>query len=251
MPGKIVSGLAISNSGTAPTCKPWRRYSDLLVKILVCEDEFEVASFVRDALVSMGYSVDVADNGQLGLALLSARDYDAAILDIMLPKLNGLEVLKFARAHGVKTPILLLSAKFLVDDRIEGLDAGANDYLVKPFALGELLARVRVLTRQALDGGSTLSCLGLNLDPTTRRVTFAGRVVFLSPTEFSLLHLLMKNEGRVVSRAAILDHVWDDQGFRGSNVVEVYINYLRSKLDPQLIRTVRGRGYIFGEPEEA
>lgn len=216
------------------------------MNILVCEDEPEVASFIRDALVADGYCVDAVSTGVDALERLSGSSYDTAILDLMLPDVDGLNVLREARARGVRTPILILSARFRVQERIEGLDAGANDYLGKPFALGELLARVRVLLRPASDSLSTLDCCDVRLDPRSRRVTHRGRAVFLSSTEFALLHFLMQNPGRIVSRSQILSHVWDDEGFRGSNVVDVYINYLRNKLEPHLIETVRGSGYVLG-----
>ena len=216
------------------------------MKILVCEDEPEVAAFIQDALNEVGYDVELVGSGIDALDRLSTSSYDAAILDLMLPGLDGLSVLRQVRAEGIRTPILILSAKFKVDERIEGLDAGANDYLVKPFALGELLARVRVLLRQASESVAPIDCCGVHLDPTSRRVTYRDRVVFLSSTEFALLHYLMENHGRIVTRSQILSHVWDDEGFRGSNVVDVYVNYLRNKLDPQLIETVRGAGYVMG-----
>lgn len=196
--------------------------------------------------MEVGYAVETVGTGMEALDRLSVSSYDAVILDLMLPLLDGLSVLREARARGIRTPVLILSAKFKVDERIEGLDAGANDYLVKPFALAELLARVRVLLRQASESFATIECCGVQLDPKSRRVTYRGRVVFLSSTEFALLHYLMENRGRVVTRSQILSHVWDDEGFRGSNVVDVYVNYLRNKLDPNFIETVRGAGYVMG-----
>lgn len=196
--------------------------------------------------MEVGYTVETAGTGIEALNRLFASSYDAVVLDLMLPQLDGLSVLREARAKGIRTPVLILTAKFKVDERIEGLDAGANDYLVKPFALGELLARIRVLLRQASESLATIDCCGVQLDPKSRRVTYRDRVIFLSSTEFSLLHYLMENQGRIVTRSQILSHVWDDQGFRGSNVVDVYVNYLRSKLEPHLIETVRGSGYVMG-----
>lgn len=220
------------------------------MKILICEDEPQVASFIRDALGEVGYVVEVVETGTDALDRLAVTTYDAVILDIMLPLLDGLSVLREARSRGIRTPILILSAKFKVDERIEGLDAGANDYLVKPFALGELLARVRVLLRQNSESVAAIECCGVQLDPRSRRVNYQEKLVFLSSTEFSLLHYLMENHGRVLTRTQILVHVWDDKGFRGSNVVDVYVNYLRNKLAPQLIETVRGKGYIFGRQSD-
>jgi DNA-binding response OmpR family regulator len=221
------------------------------VKILVCEDEPEVASFLKDALGEVGYLVDVSAHGQEALSALLAEDYDAAVLDVMLPGIDGMEVVRRARARHVTTPILLLTARFRVDDRIEGLDAGADDYMVKPFALGELLARVRALLRRPVAEVPVLKAGKLELDPATRRVTYKGSLVFLSATEFSLLQYLLRNRGRVLSKSQILDHVWDDQGYRSANTVEVYVNYLRSKISPRLIKTVRGVGYVIGEEDEA
>lgn len=219
------------------------------MRILVCEDEPEVASFLRDALSEVGYAVEVTGNGEQALALLSSASYDAAVLDVMVPGLEGTEVVRRLRARHVRTPVLLLTARFKVDDRIDGLDAGADDYLVKPFALGELLARVRALLRRPGSDMPVLRVGDVELDPASRRVTSRGRLAFLSATEFSLLHYLMRNRDRVLTKSQILDHVWDDKGFRSPNTVEVYINYLRTKLDPGIIRTVRGVGYVLEEPD--
>lgn len=217
------------------------------MKVLVCEDEHEVASFVADALRQVGYEVETTARGDEALRLLGATIYDAVILDRMLPGIEGLQVLREARSRGVRAPVLLLTAKFRVEDRIEGLDAGADDYLVKPFVLGELLARVRALIRRSF---APLCLAGVEIDSNARRVTYRGSVVFLSSTEFSLLYYLMQNAGRVVGRSQILQHVWDDHGFRGSNVVDVYVNYLRAKLSPELIQTVRGEGYMIADTHE-
>lgn len=209
-----------------------------------------MASFVADALRQVGYEVETTARGDDALHLMCGKTYDAVILDRMLPGIEGLQVLSEARSRGIRTPVLFLTAKFRVEDRIEGLDAGADDYLVKPFALGELLARVRTLLRRSSESLAPLRRGGVEIDPSNRRATYRGRVVFLSSTEFSLLNHLMLNAGRVVSRSQILQHVWDDHGFRGSNVVDVYVNYLRTKLSPELIQTVRGEGYMLADTDE-
>ncbi len=219
------------------------------MRLLVCEDEPEVAAFLRDALEEVGYSVDTVANGTEALNSALTNAYDAAILDVMVPGMDGMEVVRQLRERNVNTPTLLLTARHRIDDRIAGLDAGADDYLVKPFALGELLARVRTLLRRQVAETPVLKVGCLELDPASRRVTRNGQMIYLSATEFSLLHYLMRHDGRILSKAQILEHVWDDPGFRSPNTVEVYVNYLRAKLDTgdashSLIRTVRGAGYL-------
>lgn len=171
-------------------------------------------------------------------------DYSVAILDIMLPDMDGFQVLATARGSGVLTPILILTARHAVDDKVRGLDSGADDYLPKPFQLAELLARVRVLLRRKPTEGYILRVGDIMLDPATRKVTRDGQRIELSAKEFALLEYFMRNPGRVLSKTMILDRVWEDQFDRESNVVEVYINYLRRKIGPGLIHTKRGAGYV-------
>jgi heavy metal response regulator len=213
------------------------------------EDEKKVAEFVRKGLQEEGYVVDAAHNGEEGLGLATERAYDLIILDIYLPKLDGLEVLRRLRNGRVKTPVLLLTVRATIEDKVLGLDSGADDYLTKPFAFQELLARVRALLRRRVDAEATvIHVADLVLDPVRRLVTRAGHAIELTLKEFSLLEYLMRNRDRVVTRTMILEHVWNYDFDSGTNVVDVYVNYLRKKVDadrePKLIHTVRGVGYV-------
>lgn len=224
------------------------------MRILVVEDEVGVAGFLEQGLRETGYTVDLARNGRDGLEYALAYEYDAILLDIMLPKMNGLDLLKEIRAKRVKSPVLLLTARDGVDDRVRGLDVGADDYLVKPFAFPELLARIRALLRRPpLQTGGTLQMADLVMDLPKREVRRAGKLIDLSPREFALLELLLRHPNQVLSRTQILEHVWDFDFYTDTNVVDVYIGYLRRKLDrefdPPLIHTVRGVGFrLSGEP---
>jgi two-component system copper resistance phosphate regulon response regulator CusR len=208
----------------------------------------KVASFLRQALEEEGYAVDTTGDGETGIQYTHATTYDLLILDWMLPKMSGINVCRALRKENCRIPILLLTARDAVADRISGLDTGADDYLTKPFSLGELFARVRALLRR---GGPTLPTVltvgDLTLDPATRRVERAGREILLSAKEYSLLEYLIRNAGRTVTRTLIAEHVWDFNFDSGTNVVDVYINYLRNKIDrghPRpLIHTARGVGY--------
>jgi len=221
------------------------------MRILVVEDEAKVASFLRQALEEEGYQVEVAAEGEEGLRRGLAADYDLVILDWLLPGRNGLEVCRGLRQAQRPGPILMLTARDSVDDRIAGLDNGADDYLTKPFALGELLARVRALLRRsaAAQSGATapLTAGDLTLDPTTRRVERAGREIPLSAKEYALLEYLLRHAGQTVTRTMITEHVWGFAFDSGTNVVDVYISFLRNKIDrgraTHLIQTVRGAGY--------
>ncbi|HYT26856.1 MAG TPA: response regulator transcription factor [Actinomycetota bacterium] len=226
------------------------------MRILVVEDEEKMARAVRRGLEQEGYAVDVAADGEEGLFQGTEHAYDAIVLDVMLPGLNGLEVCERLRAAGRWAPVLMLTARDAVPDRIGGLDAGADDYLVKPFAFGELLARLRALVRRCPRERPVVLTVGdLQLDPAAHTVTRAGQPVDLSAREFALLEYLMRNAGEVVTRTRILDHVWDYDYDGFSNVIDVYIGYLRRKLDgdgrPQRIRTVRGVGYLLVPQEPA
>lgn len=217
------------------------------MRVLVVEDDAAIARVLRDALQEAGYAPHVEENGERALALASREPFDLLLLDVMLPSLNGLEVCRRLRAQGVDSPILILTARDTLDDKIDGLDAGADDYLVKPFHIAELLARARALVRRGT-GSSTLLKVGdLALDPLSRKATRGGKNIPLSATEYSLLEYLMRHPDRVLTRAVLLDHVWQ-YDFQGQdNVLEVYISALRRKIDKgnpsPLIHTVRGAGY--------
>jgi two-component system, OmpR family, response regulator len=218
------------------------------VRVLVVEDEVKMARAIRRGLEQEGYAVDTAADGTEGWFQASENPYDAIVLDVMLPGLDGFEVCRRLRAAGRWAPVLMLTARDAVPDRIDGLDAGADDYLVKPFAFGELLARLRALLRRgAGERPVVLSCGDVVLDPARHTVTRAGQPVELSAREFALLEFLMRHPGEVVSRTAILEHVWDYDYDGMSNVIDVYVGYLRRKLEQPfgrpLIRTVRGVGY--------
>jgi heavy metal response regulator len=222
--------------------------------ILIVEDEKKVASFVQRGLEAEHYSVDVAYDGEEGLARLFDGDHDLVILDVMLPKRDGLSLLREARKRGVQIPMLLLTARDTLPDKVAGLDQGADDYLTKPFAFEELLARVRALLRRgAPTQPVTLALADLSLDPSSRLVTRAGKKIDLTAKEFALLEFFLRNPGRVLSRALIAQHVWGVDFDTFTNVIDVYVKYLRKKIDadfePKLIHTVRGAGYVLKESE--
>lgn len=218
------------------------------MRVLVIEDEKKIAGFIKRGLKEEGYAVDVAGDGQEGYEHASVNDYDLIILDVMLPLCDGITLCKKLRADKVETPIIMLTAKTSVNDKVTGLDAGANDYLTKPFAFEELLARMRVLLRRSVQPATQLQVADLVLDLLSHKVTRGGREVVLSSREFALLEYLMRNAGAVVTRTMISEHVWDIDFDTSTNVIDVYINYLRNKIDvdfdKKLIQTVRGRGYL-------
>jgi DNA-binding response OmpR family regulator len=221
---------------------------DAIVRVLVVEDEAKMATLVRKALELEGYSVDVAMTGTDAVWMGTENDYDAIVLDVMIPEPDGFEVCRRLRADGRWAPILLLTARDSVDDRVIGLDAGADDYIPKPFSFAELYARLRALTRRgAPERPRVLMVADLELDPARHRVTRAGQEVDLSPKEFALLDLFMRHADEVLSRTTILEHVWDFAYDGTSNVVDVYVRYLREKIDRPFDRTtletVRGVGY--------
>jgi heavy metal response regulator len=219
------------------------------MRILVIEDEVKIAQFIKRGLKEEGYAVDVACDGEEGHFLLSSNEYDAVILDLMLPKMDGLELCRQLRKDGNQTPIIMLTAKDTVKDRVKGLDTGADDYLPKPFAFEELLARVRVLLRKKDSRVQTqLKVEDLSLDLLTHKVARGGRDIELTVKEFALLEYLMRNAGNIVTRTMISEHVWDINFDTFTNVIDVYINYLRNKVDSgfehKMIHTVRGKGYL-------
>jgi two-component system, OmpR family, response regulator len=218
------------------------------VRVLIVEDEVKMARALRRGLEQEGYAVDTAGDGEEGVFQGTENPYDVIVLDVMLPGLDGFEVCRRLREAGRWTPVLMLTARDGIADRIAGLDVGADDYLVKPFSFGELLARLRALLRRSpVERPSVLVAGDVVLDPATRTVTRAGRPVELSVREFGLLEFLMRRAGEVVSRSSILEHCWDVNYDGFSNVVDVYVRYLRKKLEQPfgrpLIRTVRGVGY--------
>jgi heavy metal response regulator len=219
------------------------------MRILVVEDRHEVARFIVKGLQEERYEVDRAATGTEGLSMARVGDYDAIILDVMLPGMNGFDVAAALRDNRVASPILMLTVKDQVEDKVHGLDAGADDYLVKPFAFAELLARVRALLRRRgrLVPGD-LQAADLALDPISHKVTRAGRPVDLTQREYALLEFLLRNQGRVCTRTSIIEHVWDMHFDSDTNLVDVHIRHLRAKLDdgfsPKLIHTIRGVGYV-------
>ncbi|MBE9058759.1 response regulator transcription factor [Sphaerospermopsis sp. LEGE 08334] len=218
------------------------------MRILLVEDEPGIAQFISQGLREMSYAVDVAHDGEEGKEYIFAAEYDIIILDIMLPKIDGLKLLGEFRQQKIKTPVLLLTARDTVEDRVKGLDQGADDYLVKPFAFSELLARLRALQRRPpLQFNTILQVGDLTMDVVTREVQRGGRFIELSPLEFKLLEYLLRNSNTVVTRTQIGEHVWDFDFYSDSNVVDVYVGYLRRKIDrgsdQPLLHTVRGVGY--------
>ena len=219
------------------------------------EDEKRIADFVSRGLESAGYAVDVAGDGSTASEMVHATEYDLIILDLGLPDMDGLTVLRKIRNRKGSSPVLILSARDAVDDRVRGLEGGADDYLVKPFAFVELLARVRVLLRRGQPTPERLQVGDLTLDCIRRKVTRSAENVELAPKEFSILEYLMRNRGRPLSRTMIVEHVWDMDYDGLTNIVDVYIRHLRSKIDDKwqqkMIQTVRGIGYMLDAPEKA
>ncbi len=219
------------------------------MRILVVEDEAKVASFIKRALEEESYAVDVCADGTQGLAMGRSGSYDLAILDVMLPSLSGFEILKQWRNNKIKTPVLLLTAQTRLEQKVQGLDAGADDYLTKPFAIEELLARVRALLRRGSgEPAGALQADDLVLNPATRVVTRGGQAIELTAKEYALLEYLMRNAGRLLTRPMIAEHVWNQDFDTYTNVIDVYMSYLRNKIDKgrarKLIHTVRGSGYV-------
>ena len=219
------------------------------MRLLVVEDEKKVASFIKQGLEEEGYAVDVALDGEKGLEMVLDRVHDLIILDISLPKRDGLQVLKKLRQQRVNIPVLLLTVRATIEDKILGLDAGADDYLTKPFAFQELVARVRALLRRRAEAEpALLQVADLILDPARRVVSRGGEKIELTAKEFALLEYFMRNPGRVLTRTLMIEHVWNYDFDTMTNIIDVYVAYLRKKIDsgrePKLIHTVRGVGYV-------
>jgi heavy metal response regulator len=219
------------------------------MRILVVEDEKKVARFIQQGLEEDHYSVDVAYDGERGLQMATTENYDLLILDVMLPKKNGLELLKEFRARKGTTPTLMLTAKTSIEDKVAGLDSGADDYLTKPFAFAEFLARVRSLLRRGASEKSTiLGIADLELDTIAHKAKRGARTIELTAKEYALLEYFLRNKNRVLSRTSISEHIWDYNFDTGTNIIDVYVNHLRNKIDsgfePKLIHTVRGVGYV-------
>lgn len=220
------------------------------MRVLLVEDDPKVARFVRRGLVAEGFAVDLAPEGRDGLHLATTEDYDAVVLDLSLPHVDGMQILRAMRAAGRRTPVLVLTARGSIGDRVGGLNEGADDYLVKPFSFAELVARVRALLRRnsPAQTGNVLEVADLRMDLGRHEVTRADRAIRLTPREFSLLEYFLRNPGQVVTRTMIIEHVWDQQFESFTNVIDVYVRYLRRKIDEgfafPLLHTVRGVGYV-------
>ena len=222
------------------------------MRLLVVEDERDLNRVIARRLEKEGYSVDRCFDGEEALDYLVAGEFDAVILDIMLPKYNGLEIVRRMRAAKNQTPVLFLTAKDSVSDRVAGLDAGAEDYLVKPFAFEELLARIRVMTRKSAGNHTNIfEIADLSMDVAAHTVTRGGQSIALSAKEFDILEYLLRNKELVLSREKIENHIWNFDYAGGTNVIDVYIRYLRKKIDDpftqKLIHTIRGKGYVLRE----
>ena len=223
------------------------------MRLLVVEDEQKVARFVTQGLEEEGYAVDVATDGETGLSMALDHVHDLIILDIQLPKKDGLQVIQELRRASVQTPVLLLTVRAAIEDKVLGLDAGADDYLTKPFAFQELVARIRALLRRGPEAAPPVLRIGdLTLDPARRTVIRGDQKIELTAREFTLLDYFMRNSGRVLTRTMIAEHVWDYNFDPGTNVIDVYVNYLRKKIDashePKLLHTIRGAGYVLKIP---
>lgn len=226
------------------------------MKILLVEDEKKVASFIQRGLEEERYQVDVAHDGKSGAALAVSEAYDAIILDVQLPSMDGLDVLRYVRGHGIAAPVLMLTVRDSVEDKVRALDSGSDDYLTKPFAFAELLARIRALLRRGRDrgGDDRLEAFGIAVDLRTHRVTRNGAPVELTSKEYALLELFLRHPNQVLTRTVIAEQIWGYNFDSFTNVIDVYVNYLRKKLDAvgdgeKLIHTVRGVGYVLRREE--
>lgn len=223
------------------------------MRVLVIEDEIKMASLLKRGLEEEGLVVDIAHDGEEGLSFVRNHAYDLVLLDITLPLIDGLEVCRRMRAGGIATPVIMLTARDNVETKVSGLDSGADDYLTKPFAFAELMARIRALLRRNRNEISMNLQIGdLQLDPVTRRVTRGGQEIILTTKEYALLECFMRHPNQVLSRSMLSEKVWDDTFNTFTNIIDVYINYLRNKVDrdyePKLIHTIRGVGYVMKPP---
>ncbi len=230
----------------------YKNRGGVFLRILVAEDEKDLNLIIKKKLQSSGYSVDCAFDGEEAIDFIEAAEYDGIILDVMMPVYDGFEVLKKIRRSGIKTPVLFLTARDSVEDRVKGLDLGANDYLIKPFSFEELMARLRAMTRPSFGlSDNILSIDDLVVNCTSHEVKRGERLISLSAKEYTMLTYMLKNKGRVLSREQLENHVWSFDYEGGSNIVEVYIRYLRKKIDDgfdkKLIHTIRGIGYVIRE----
>jgi len=227
------------------------------LRVLIVEDERQMATFIGRALTEEGFAVDFAADGLTGLECVRSHEYDAIVLDLMLPHLDGLTLCRRLREEGRQTPVLILSARDMIDDRVRGLDAGADDYLVKPFAIAELTARLRALQRRRQPNGAAavLTVGDLRLDPATRIIDRSGHPITVTAKEYALLEYFMRRAGAVLTRTMIAEHVWDFTFEHASNVVDVYVKHLRDKIDvpggPSLIQAIRGVGYVLRDPRQS
>ncbi|OGW03921.1 MAG: DNA-binding response regulator [Nitrospinae bacterium RIFCSPLOWO2_01_FULL_39_10] len=224
------------------------------MRITLIEDEKQLANIVKKGLEEEGYSVDVAHDGEEGLYMVENYPSDVVILDIMLPLLDGISILSSMRKKGIKTPVLLLTAKDTITDKIKGLDSGADDYLTKPFEFGELLARIRALIRRKADIKDTVIRIGdLEINTANREIKRGGKTIQLSAKEYAMLQYMAYNKDKIVSRTDLIEHIYDENFDVNSNVLDVYVNFLRNKIDKgfkkKMIHTVRGAGYILKEKE--
>lgn len=217
------------------------------MKVLIVEDDESVARFLKQATTEAGYATEVIDDGLQALQMAKTLPFDVILLDVMLPGMNGFDVCRQLRAANIMTPILIITARDTIEDKLAGLDGGADDYIVKPFQVAELLARIRALLRRGNSSPTILHVADLTLDPATRQARRGDKVITLSGTEYALLEYLMRNAGRVMTRSMILDHVWQYDFDGNDNVLDVYISYLRRKIDKgyaqPLIHTLRGVGF--------
>jgi heavy metal response regulator len=231
-----------------------KRTKEPAATILIVEDEKKISALIRKGLEEENYAVEDAADGEKGEQLALERPYDLIILDIMLPKKDGLQILDALRKAEIETPVLMLTAKGTVEDRVKGLDIGADDYLVKPFAITELLARIRSLLRRkkgAERSATTLTIADLTLDLVARKVIRGGKLIDLTSKEFSLLEYFMRNKNKTLNRSTITEHIWNYNFDTGTNIIDVYINHLRTKIDGgfpnKLLHTIRGVGYVLKE----
>jgi two-component system, OmpR family, response regulator len=253
--------LILSGQGPAQrTChnylkgKPLLGYNGVDMKVLLVEDELKVASFISKGLEEEGYSVEIADDGRKGLEHLNAATYDIVLLDLMIPEIDGLELLRQMRSRGVSTPVLIITAKNSKEDVVKGLDAGSDDYLTKPFSFDELLARIRALLRRSkTKEGHIVEYKDVILNPYNRKLAVNTRQTELTEKEFLIMEFMLKNSEKPLSRKDIADYVWQNKE-DSTNIVDVYVNFLRKKMEllspKRYIHTVRGTGYIFKEEDE-